>query len=602
MNKNILIKIHTDQVGVKSMKKTLSITMLLMLGLLNLNIGYSAVASMQQSFDLKPGWNAIHVELEPIENSIETIFSGVPIKSVWRWIPSKLGQDFIQDPAEGLLSIDGWYGYYPEPQPEAFLTNLFTITGNTSYLIYLDGSSNKNVTVTGRPVFSTIQWRPNGFTLTGLPVMPGDEPSFADYFSLSQEHTNQPVYRLNSSGIWEQITDVNATTIKSGEAYWVYTKGNSNYSGLIDIQLQQGESLEYRTMFTDLSFMLSNTSDVSNFIKIERLGGVSMPMKFLNVDPETGEKAWPDLPNSRILELAPGEDLVVKLAVDRENFTEGRMEQIFSISNEQGARYLLHAGASTIQPLSLATRGMRLRGMTEVPISSAGLWAGTVQVKGVSEAQNAGVEPTSVGKPFAFRVLIHVDATGTARLVKNVVQMWQDGTYSTSASNPDYVEVDDPGYYVLLTDDSLIPNYSGITRRGGQSAGIRFSSIGYVYNGNDMLMNGDFALNQSVSVSLLIDPEMPTNPFRHKFHPDHDNLDAQYLNFKQEAFQVTREMEFFFTPNNPKYPDVADPPGWGVEEMGGVFRETLIGLHKNAIFVEGDFRLKRIASTAVLNQ
>lgn len=587
--------------GALHMKNKLTFIALLAFSLLS-QPAISAVANMEQSFDLRPGWNAIHVELEPNENRIEDIFAGIPVRSVWRWIPGKLGKDFIQDPAEGLLSLDGWFGYFPEPRPEAFLTNLYTLSANTAYLVYLDGTQNRSITITGKPIYSVVNWRTNGFTLTGLPVNPGQEPSFADYFSLSAQHSGQPIYQLNAAGFWEQITNLSTTVIQSGEAYWIYTDGNSKFPGMIDIQLQQGESLDYRTIFTELDFMLSNTSDVTNFVRMDRVGSTFMPMKILNVDPETGEEAWPDLPMSRVIEMAPGEDVVVRLAVDRGNFNEERMEQIFSISNEQGARYLLHASASTIQPLTLPTRGMRQRGITQVPTSNAGLWAGTVQVKGVSEAQNSGVEPQPVGKPFAFRVLIHIDATGTARLLKNVVQMWQEGTYTPSATNPDYLEVDVPGNYVLITDENLIPNYSGVTVRSGQSAGIRYSTIGYDFSGNEIEMSGDFAIASSLNVSLLVDSDLPTNPFYHKYHPDHDNLDAQFLNYKQEAFQVTREMQFLFSEHNPRYPEIQDPPGWGYQQMGGVFRESISGLHKNTIFIEGDFRLQRVAATAVLNQ
>ncbi|MGJ8663586.1 MAG: hypothetical protein ACSHWU_08045, partial [Marinicella sp.] len=354
------------------MNKTLYLILFMTLNLLFINPAYSAIATIEQSFDLKPGWNAIHVELKPTENRIEHIFAGIPVKSVWRWIPNKLGGDFIQDPAEGLLSLDGWFGYFPEPRPEAFLTNLYTLSANTAYLVYLDDTQDHSITISGQPIYSPVEWRPNGFTLTGLPVNPGFEPSFSDYFSLSQQHQNQPIYKLNSSGFWEQVINLENETIKSGEAYWIYTDGNSNYRGLINIQLQQGDSLEYRTVFTEMDFMLSNISDVTNFIRIDRVGGVNMPMKFLNVDPETGEQAWPDLPATRVLELEPGQDVAVRLAVDRTSFNEERMEQIFSISNEQGARYLLHAGASTVQPLSLPSNILQSLGISEVPTPSAG--------------------------------------------------------------------------------------------------------------------------------------------------------------------------------------------------------------------------------------
>jgi hypothetical protein len=180
--------------------------------------------------------------------------------------------------------------------------------------------------------------------------------------------------------------------------------------------------------------------------------------------------------------------------------------------------------------------------------------------------------------------------------------MWQDGTYAPDPENPAYLKVETPGNYVLLTDPTLIPNYSGVTGRNGQTAGIRYSTVAYDFVGNELEMTGELALNGQLTVNMLIDSNMPTNPFYHKYHPDHDNLDAQFLNFKQEAFQITREMSFDFSLNNPYYPRVDDPPGWGDEEMGGTFRESISGLHKNTIFLQGDFKLQRVAATPVLNQ
>ena len=563
--------------------------------------GNAATASMQQTFTLKPGWNAIYVEVEPTVNSIESIFSSVPVASVWRWIPKNIGKEFILDPAEGLLSLDGWFGYFPEPKPEAFLTNLHTISANTAYLIKLEDTVDRTITISGTPILIKNKWRSNSFSFTGLPVEKNNEPTFGDYFSGSTAHSGQPIYRLSSAGVWELVTDPQTEVTKSGEAYWIFTKGPSNYQGLLNVTLQQGEALDFRTVFTELDFSISNLSDVTNFVTINRVAGNTMPLKFKNVDPDTGEIAWPNLPDYKVYELQPGEDVFITLAVDRLNFNEERMEQIFSIKNEQGVRYLLNSGGTTIQPRTIPTTKAGLR-MKSVPESNAGLWVGTAKVTKVSEAQTAGTEPLPVGKPFVLRIIMHVDATGSVKLLKNVVQMWQEGTYAPSASNPDYLEVDTPGHYVLLTDDSLIPNYSGVATRGGQSTGIRYSTVAYDFIGHDIDMSGNLEIGSTTSVSLLVASDMPTNPFFHKYHPDHDNFDAQFLNPLQEAFQVTREMEFSFSTHNPAYPDLADPPSWGVQDMGGVFRESITGLHKNAIFMEGEFRIRRVAATSVLNQ
>jgi hypothetical protein len=564
--------------------------------------GLSATATMEQTIVLHPGWNAVNVELLPIDDDIETIFSGIPVSSVWRWIPKDIGKDFIVDPAEGLLSLDGWFGYFPEPKPEAFLSNLYTLSANTAYLIKLDDTVDHTLTLTGTPSLRTNIWRSNSFTFSGLPLDPGNEPTFGDYFSGSKAHDGQPIYRLSTAGIWELVTDKYTEVMKSGEAYWIFTQGPSTFQGMLNVTLQQGTSLDYRTMFTELDFSISNLSDVTNFVTISRVSGNTMPMKFKNVDSETGEIAWPALPDNKVYELQKGEDVFVTLSVDRGKFVEDRMEQIFSIKNEQGVRYLMNSGGNTIQPIILPSKtssGEQVRAITS---PNAGLWIGTAQVNKVSESQRAGTEPLDVGDPFVLRIIMHVDSIGKVKLIKSVVQMWEDGTLTPSTNNPEFLEVDEPGRYVLLTDDNLIPNYSGVTNRNGQSAGIRYSTIAYDFEGLELDMNGKLEIGETLDVSILVDSDLPTNPFFHKYHPDHNNLDEQDVLVVPEAFQVTREMEFSFSTHNPAYPGIADSPGWGVQEMGGIFRESITGLHKNVIFMQGEFRMRRVAATTVLNQ
>ena len=575
------------------------VTLLLLLISIN---GFSATATMQQTIVLQPGWNAVNIELLPVNDDIETLFSGIPISSVWRWIPKDIGKDFITDPAEGLINLDGWFGYFPEPKPEAFLSNLFTLSANTAYLIKLDDTVNHTLTITGTPSLRTNVWRSNSFTFSGLPVDPGNEPTFGDYFTGSKAHEGQPIYRLSSAGVWELVTDRNTEVMKSGEAYWIFTQGPSKFQGLLNVTLQQGTSLDYRTMFTELDFSISNLSDVTNFITISRIAGNTMPMKFKNVDPETGEVAWPILPNNKVYELEKGEDIFVTLSVDRRNFTEDRMEQIFIIKNEQGVRYLMNSGGNTIQPIVLPSKTSSGNQISEISSPNAGLWIGTAQVNKVSEAQRAGTEPLNVGDAFVLRVIMHVDDLGNVKLIKSVVQMWQDGTLTPSVRNPEFLEVDEPGHFVLLTDDNLIPDYSGVTNRNGQSAGIRYSTIAYDFEGLELEMNGSLEIGKTLNVSILVDSNLPTNPFFHKYHPDHNNFDEQGANMIPEAFQVTREMEFTFTEHNPAYPGIADSPGWGVQEMGGVFRESITGLHKNVVFMQGVFRMRRVAARTVLNQ
>ena len=99
--------------------------------------------------------------------------------------------------------------------------------------------------------------------------------------------------------------------------------------------------------------------------------------------------------------------------------------------------------------------------------------------------------------------------------------------------------------------------------------------------------------------TIALTPQSPTNPFRHKYHPDHDNLDDRFANFKAEAYAVTRVLSLQFSSTPP--PGFNDPD-YGYRVQGGTYRETVTGLNKAPITCQGTFRLTRLSDIGVLNQ
>ncbi len=562
----------------------------------------ATAAELVQTITLQPGWNAIHVALEPDEKEIGTVFSGLPIRSVWRWIPGQGQAQFIRDPSEGLENVDGWFGWFPEPRPEAFLTNLFTIDGNTSYLVRLEESAGtRQLTIRGKPRYVATAWNSDAFTLTGLHVAPSDAPTFAEYFSRSAAHEGQPVYRLTPAGQWQLVTAPAVTTIGANEAYWIYTKGNSAYQGRMGLILDAGESLDFDGFNDELRIVLRNNSGANGSFQIERLDGDAVPLAMRLEDPETGEIGWPDLPQMESFDAPADSDVFITLAIKRAQFTQDRMEQMLAITDELGDRIVLHVKGKTAQPgAALLRRGGPGENGQADPLAYAGLWVGELSVAKVSEAQMAGTDPKPVSEPFVQRVLVHVNSQGQARLLKDVIQMWEDGTMRPSSIDPAYQEVDQPGRYVLVTDKNLIGLYSGVASRDGTPVGIRFSTVAYDFADEMLEFSGVFGPGGQISTAIVVSPDLPTNPFLHRYHPDHDNLDEQFLNPVDEAYQVVRTWELTFTDDNPD--GGGNPVGWGDSVIGGTFAESITGLHKHAIFTSGTFRLRRASAVAVLNQ
>lgn len=251
---------------------------------------------------------------------------------------------------------------------------------------------------------------------------------------------------------------------------------------------------------------------------------------------------------------------------------------------------------------------------SQAPAPYAGLWVGTVSVDKVSQSQyiinktpvpcpappapcvatqGTSLVPTPVGNEFTFRLLVHIDASGTARLLKDVIQMWKPGTGGA------------PGQFVLVTDPSLIPTFSGVGLRDGDQVAKRVgtAAIDFPATAPDyaVTMTGNVAPpgTGTLSASFTISKDFPTNPFKHKYHPDHDNIGP--LGPVTEAFDVTRSIQLVFSSTDLSG---AVSSEYGSAVLGGTYGEQFPAgtLHKNPIAVSGIFRLKRVSLTARLNQ
>ncbi len=208
----------------------------------------------------------------------------------------------------------------------------------------------------------------------------------------------------------------------------------------------------------------------------------------------------------------------------------------------------------------------------------------------LSDAAGAAVEPTA--SEFQFRVLVHVDATGQARLLKEAILM------------RDPVSGED----ILLTDSTAIEQFAGAGLRDGQPVGRRASSAAYDFADEDpavpgtRLLAGALAEGGTLAITLDLAPSFPTNPFRHTYHPDHDNLkdgDGTSLpDDEAEAYAVARVIRLTLTGADELG---RSDPGWGDTVMGGIYRETLTGLHRQPIEAQGVFTLRRASNITALN-
>ncbi|MDO9309486.1 MAG: hypothetical protein Q7V04_10515 [Deltaproteobacteria bacterium] len=559
----------------------------------------AAVPTATQTFSLNPGWNAVYLEVQPLSSSPAVVFKDLPVGSrVWAWQGKQGSVQFIQDPGEAPVNNPRWLAIFTSAA-ESSLNNLYAISANNAYLVHVKGSSQVNINIEGRPTIRHKEWIPDSFNLTGFGFA-STPPTFATFFALSNSHKNQAVYRLNNtSGAWEIVNNPATTSMRSGEAFWVFCQSGSDYQGPLTVEANGSDGLDFGAGITILSLTLKNASTIDRTVAVSQLAATSpVALDYRNYDVATGKIRLYPLSGMPAVTVKAGASAFVNLAVRRKDFS-GSAASVLEFSDAQGSRVRV--------PVSAVSN----------PVNSyPGLWTGTATLSKVSQLTENGTTP-----PFApgaaketpaklnLNLILHQDKNGQARLLKQAILMFRDATYNsvgTPLTN---------GRPVVLTKDSLIPLYSGVTQRDGSKVGRRFSAVGFDYSPSADATHGtDFdatALKCSGSISTTVNCRIvlessasftqPTNPFLHRYHPDHDNLASDFTTYKQEVNRIERDITLVFdsTPvENPTIP----PPGWGVTVLGGTYTELISDLAKGAIRVEGNFTLNLAADVDLLNE
>ena len=537
--------------------------------------------TVDQTFTLKPGWNAVFLEVAPVSTDPVDVFSmstfNPPgaigdLQSVWQWNPRTSTVEFIQDPNTLVPDQPQWMVYYPG-QP--LLTNLHAINGETAYLIHLDeGSPGATWTVTGEPMIPHIDWKANSFNFVGFHLLPDQEPFFEDFFSNSPAHGGQEIYVLQADS-WVKVTSP-TDQMKDGEGFWVYCKGSSEFTGPVSVQLEQGYGLHYGKTLVEQELRVFNNSATDKIVHLNVDSLASSPPVYLYYwffDPANNVASWvefPVAPDNLYLNIAAGEMQRLRLGVRRADLTPGVLYG--------GNVYILDNDVTNWIRIPISVTG----------IDYMGLWVGDATIRKVSEPSNTADPdvPEPAGSEFSFRLILHVDGGGQARLLREVVQMWQEGTWKPDPNELGKLIPDDPGHFVLIANDGLLPLYSGAALRDGQPVGRRISSPAFGFRA-PQAMTGNFQLGSTLSLTVVLPADDPRNPFFHKYHPDHK--------VESQSYEVTRDITLEFTDQDSQGKPITGVPtlSWGSSEIGGIYKETLWGLHRHQIYIEGTFLLRK---------
>ena len=295
-----------------------------------------------QVIELNKGWNAVYLEVAPLDASPAKVFASLPVDMAAVFFAGNtVSEQYITNPGINLSKAKGWGMWYSKDRAESFLSTLGGIYGQQAYLVHAKSAVRWNLTGNVNP--SNVRWRPNAYNLVGFGVRTQGAPSFGEYFADSEAHKQQPIYRLVND-TWKKVTQPDAEAMRSGEAFWIYCKNGSTYQGPmgVELPLEQGVTLAGRSS----SFTLRNQSSHPITATLERVsvGSAELPVSILltaygdpanpvkTVAVEKPASPWTqDLPT-----LEKGAAIAVPLKARSLEMTQSRQVGLLKITTDMG--------------------------------------------------------------------------------------------------------------------------------------------------------------------------------------------------------------------------------------------------------------------------
>jgi hypothetical protein len=569
-----------------------------------------------QAITLQPGWNAVYLEVQPEPRDCDSVFGGLPVESVWAWNRRFASVQYLTDASKLLPGQPDWLTYFPAAFGDPAMTTLFAVHGGRSYLVKCTASQPVTWRVHGRPVVPTRDWVKGSLNLAGFPLNPTALPTFGKFFASSPAHAGQAIFRLQPTGLWERVASPTTTTMRPGEAFWIYTTSPSTFTGPLAVETEQSRGIDYGRTVSETVLSLRNptsqqktvtltpyaSEDAPDFTTPALAGHV--PLALWRMDLKSGVYGFYPLDVPYSLNLAAGEQVKLRLAVRRPDMapyalrqgpTDYLYQSLLAVGDDAGTRVLVPVTARGGKAEPNGGGGVALSDVSGgglAPEAKVGLWVGTAVIRAVSQPASPGdpSTPRPTGSEAQFRLIIHVNQAGQARLLQQVTLMWTNGAVDLQGN------LDRAGRRVLVTDDALLPRFTGAALRDGKPVGRRISAVAFSHP-RPIVMNGAFSdpTAAPLSCQVVLGYDDPLNPFKHRFHPDHDNLDearAKVLGEGLESFTVTRVLSLRFTDTDP---EGLATSRWGDSQIGGEYTETLSGLHKTPIVIRGIFRLSRVS-------
>ena len=550
---------------------------------------------MTQEIPLVAGWNAVHVKVNPFDYGCNAVFGGGGVDQVTWWNRDR------RDDGTGTVSADTFAWYAGAVEPSTF----GAVLGDGRYLVHAVAAT--NLVILGTPAVPNGQVFLGESNLVGLNIPAG--ASCRDAFAGFAHLADNPFKSVNTANAAVR-QNPGAAVGNPSQAFWLETTGTgaATWTGPLAVSIDTGDRI--------LSW---SSSTAARTITVKNVSGGDRVVTFAfepSLAPPAGQGAkagdlalkretvdWTQGYARRVYEpmafpfatnLAAGATFTLKVRpdLDRMPAAEGAYLGILAVSD---------AGSTVDEEVRadgtfLVRVGLRADGGLAAAKSPAGLWVGSVALTGVNRARMLTsakqewdaekIQDTT--QAFSFRLILHAAEDGAVSLLKQAFVASETAGDETPA---------------ILADRAAAKEFRRLhpnaTIRRVSSANFPFMEPRAFDGALGFLKDG-----ATLSVSFTQAYDAKDNPFVHAFHPSHDNLafnngkpskkgDGADGTGDYESWSVTRRVSLTFAGSDP----LGANDDWNKTVCGGTYRETITGLNKTPIIVEGAFRLNKTLDT-----
>jgi hypothetical protein len=525
-----------------------------------------------ETYALKSGWNAIYLHGDASHTTPAELFRNASaVQEVWRWNPNPDATQFTSSPSQPNATSSEWTIWNRNDPDEQKLT---AMVGQASYLVRCSGDA--SVSIPQRPQPPAATWLVTGANLLGFPANSAAPPLAASYFASFPITITTPtkIYKYIGGDLGASNPfQISASTerLNRNTAYWFEASTVGNFTAPVEYELPGTNGIAFGRTGNIITMGVMNRSTSAQTLTFTTESSEAAPIG------QTGISGGVPL-TRRTFDSASGTYTEIPVTG---SFTvtvpaSGRLNLEFGIDRSQltGSSSALYASFVRVKDAAgLSDVLLPVSAQTATP---AGLWVGQVDVSTVNSTV-AGSPGNTTSRSFPLRMNVHVDESGTARLLSQAFV----GTLA-SAGNPLGICVHETSLQADRKADAL--------RLVSSQMPLDRAIAG----------TGSFAVGSTLKHTVSIPYDDPTNPFVHSYHPDHDNRDARLnrLNAGVESYDITRKITFTFTTSPP---DGTSVTGWGTSIYGGTYSETIEGLNKAPLTVGGTFIFRRVSEIASID-